>query len=75
MADNPTYQERAKNIIRGELKRRGMGYRQLVEALAQRGVHESEKNLANKISRGSFTAAFFLQCLDAIGARKVELDE
>ena len=28
---------------------------------------DTERNLANKISRGGFTAAFFLQCLSAIG--------
>ena len=75
MADQPKFQDMAKNMLRGELKRRGMGYRDLAEALEGQGVRETEKNLANKISRGSFTAAFFLQCLAAIGVRKVELDE
>jgi hypothetical protein len=64
---------RAKNILKGELKRRGVTYRQLADLLGERGVHETERNLNNKISRGGFTAGFFLQCLDAIGCQTIRL--
>lgn len=64
---------RAKNILKGELKRRGVTYRQLAERLAERGVQETERNLNNKISRGGFTAGFFLLCLDAINAETISL--
>lgn len=62
-----------KGILKAELKRRGMTYADLVERLAEHGVVETEANLRNKISRGSFTAAFFLQCLIAIGCEYVTL--
>lgn len=68
------FEERAKNLLKGELKRRGLSYRDLAEKLATIGVQETERNLNNKISRGGFSAAFFLQCLDAIGASEVRLD-
>jgi predicted DNA-binding ribbon-helix-helix protein len=68
------YEERAKNILKSELKRRGMTYAQLADRLAEKGVKENERNLANKISRGSFTAAFFMMCMDAIGVRQVILE-
>jgi len=68
------YEEQAKNILKGELKRRGMTYAQLAEKLKERGAKESERNLANKISRGSFTAAFFMMCMDVIGVRQVSLE-
>lgn len=68
------YEERAKNILKAELKRRGITYKDLAARLNERGAHESERNLANKISRGSFTAAFFMMCMDAIGARQVTLE-
>lgn len=77
MADNsPTahYEEQAKNILKGELKRRGITYAALAEKLKERGAHDSERNLANKISRGSFTAAFFMMCMDVIGVRQVSLE-
>jgi uncharacterized protein DUF6471 len=67
------YEAKAKNLLKGELKRRGLTYAQLAEKLAAIGVQETERNLNNKISRGGFTAAFMLQCLEAIGARDITL--
>lgn len=69
------YEEKAKNLLKSELKRRGIGYRDLSEKLAAIGVQETERNLANKISRGGFSAAFFLQSLSAIGSANLRLDE
>lgn len=68
---NLEYEEKAKNLLKGELKRRGVTYAQLAEKLAGMGIHETERNLNNKVSRGGFTAAFLLQCLEAIGVKEV----
>lgn len=68
------FETRAKNLLKGELKRRGVSYQQLVERLAPLGVQETERNLANKLSRGGFSAAFFLQCLQAIGVQSLHLE-
>lgn len=67
------YETRAKNLLKGELKRRGITYAQLAEKLATVGVTENERNLNNKISRGGFSAAFMLQCLEAIEASSLPL--
>ncbi|ROT94097.1 hypothetical protein EB810_13540 [Altererythrobacter sp. FM1] len=67
------YETRAKSLLKGELKRRGITYAQLAEKLAEIGVAENDRNLNNKISRGGFSAAFFLQCLAAIGASDVRI--
>lgn len=67
------WEARAKNLLKGELKRRGVTYAQLAEKLADLGISETERNLNNKISRGGFTAAFLLQCLSAIGVTSVQL--
>lgn len=64
----------AKNLLKAELKRRGLGYSDLVERLAEMQIRETERNLTNKISRGGFSAAFFLQCLAALGAKDLHLD-
>jgi Domain of unknown function (DUF6471) len=69
------YEEKAKNLLKGELKRRAVTYAELVEKLAAIGVTETERNLANKISRGGFTAAFLIQCLEAIGAQSLRLSD
>ena len=69
------YEAKAKNLLKGELKRRGLSYGQLAEKLESIGVQENERNLNNKISRGGFTAAFLIQCLEAIGCRIVHLGD
>ncbi len=67
--------ERVKALLKAELKRRNVGYRELAEKLTAMGTPESERNLANKISRGGFTAAFMVQCLVAIGCTTLRLDD
>lgn len=67
------WQERTKNILKAELKRRGVSYRDLAEKLTAMGVPETEANIKNKISRGGFTAVFLVQCLEAIGAAELRL--
>jgi hypothetical protein len=69
------WQNRTRGLLRAELARRNVSNRQLVELLAEIGVKESEKNVSNKLVRGTFTAAFMIQCLDAIGCRVLRLRE
>ena len=71
---NREYEAKAKNLLKGELKRRGITYAQLAERLAEIGVQENERNLNNKISRGGFSAAFLLECLEAVGARQIQIE-
>jgi hypothetical protein len=63
-----------KGILKAELKRRHVSYKDLADRLSTLGVHDSERNIANKIARGSFTAVFFVQCLEAIGCRVLHLE-
>ena len=69
------YETRAKNLLKAELKRKGVTYAQLAEKLSAMGISETERNLNNKISRGGFSAAFLLQCLEAIGCRSLQLSD
>ncbi len=64
-----------KGILKAELKRRNVSYKELAAKLEPLGVDESERNIANKIARGSFTAVFFVQCLEAIRCHTVRLRE
>ncbi len=74
MAKEADWEERAKGLLKAELKRRGVTYNQLVEKLAHIGVTEAEPNIRNKLARGKFTAVFLLQCLEALGAKELRLD-
>lgn len=68
------WQTQAKQIIRAELKRRNLSYADLADRLTAIGVKETTDNVNNKIARGSFTAAFFLQCMEAIGVNTIHLN-
>jgi hypothetical protein len=63
-----------KGILKAELKRKNISYADLAEKLEAIGVSDNERNIANKIARGSFTAIFFIQCLEAIGCQTVHLN-
>ncbi len=68
------WQARVKGILKAELKRRDISYRDLAEKLETIGVKDSERNISNKITRGSFTAVFFVQCMKAIDCHTIHLD-
>lgn len=67
--------ERAKRLLKSELKKKGFTYAALAEVLRARGIMETEAKIRNKVSRGSFTAAFMIQCFDAIGSKSISLAE
>ena len=70
-----SYQDKAKGLLRAEIKRRNLNYEDLAKLLAERGVKENARNLSNKIARGAFTAGFFVMCLEALGVHSLRLHE
>ena len=74
MPTDERFEDMAKGLLKAELKRRNMTYADLAGMLKRIGVKEDEHNLRNKVARGKFTAAFFLQCLSAIGCRTLQLE-
>ena len=73
MVDKTDWEMKAANLLKAELKRKGVTYSQLVERLAEIGVDEKEVNVRNKLSRGKFTAAVLLQCLQAVDSEGLRL--
>jgi len=73
MAADKVWEERVKGLLKGELKRRGVTYADLVDKLAAIGVVDTEPNIRNKLARGKFTAVFLIQCLEAIGTSSLRL--
>src|SRR6266852_7069803 len=74
-AKSRDWQALVKGILKAELKRRNLSYADLTEKLAAIGIKDNERNIANKIARGSFTAVFFIQCMTAVGCRTVHLGD
>jgi hypothetical protein len=66
---------RARRFLRAEIKRAEIGYAELAERLTEHGLHETEASIANKLSRGTFAATFFLATMKAIGRQSVNLEE
>lgn len=64
-----------RSLIRTEMARRGLTYRDLAEQLAAIGIEENERNIANKVARGELSAATFLLCLKGMGCDSVSLSD
>ena len=67
MPSKDEYEEKAARLLKAELKRAGVTYRELVERLDRMGIQEKEVNVRNKLARGKFSASFLIYCLEAIG--------
>jgi hypothetical protein len=74
-AKRKDWQAIVKGLLKAELARRNLSYADLAEKLATIGVKDNERNLSNKIGRGTFTAIFFVQCMEAIGCRTIHLGD
>ena len=69
---NVDFEERAKRLLREAMDANGLTVAELTECLKGIGVTMSTGGVANKISRGGFSAAFFLMCMEAIGASHLD---
>jgi len=75
MPEKNQWEAKVQGILKAELKRRNVTYRELVDRLAEMGISETEATIKNKLARGKFSAAFFVQCLEAIGCQTLRLSE
>ena len=73
MPERSDIEARVAGILKAELKRAGITYAELSERLSAAGLEENAANIGNKLSRGKFSAAFLVQCMDAIGVSDLRL--
>ena len=69
------WSDKVKRLLKSELIRRGISNSDLAHMLEQIGVEETKSSIDSKISRGTFSASFFLQCLTVIGCEKIEIED
>jgi len=69
------WNDKVKRLLKSELVRRGISNSDLADMLEQIGIEETKSSIDSKISRGTFSASFFLQCLTVIGCEKIEIEE
>ena len=69
------WDDKAKRLLKSEMVKRGFTNSDLVGLLNDIGVEETKASIDSKISRGSFSATFLLQCLTVIGCHKLEIED
>ena len=69
------WNEKTKRLLKSELMKRGISNSDLVLLLKEIDVEETKASIDSKISRGTFSASFFLQCLSVIGCNKFTIEE
>ena len=76
MSDDKTYWSKiVTKILKAELAKRGIDYPTLITKLHEINVDISVEDLRGRMSRGTFSAALFIQCLKAIGVTSLPLEE
>jgi hypothetical protein len=65
----------AKGLLKAEMAKRDFTFAQLTELLGRVGIRETPENVTNKVNRGRFSAAFFLQCLKAMNCKVLRLTD
>jgi hypothetical protein len=66
---------RARRLLRAEIKRAEVSYAELAARLKEHGLEETEASIANKLSRGTFAATFFLATMLAIGRHTINIED
>lgn len=69
------WNEKTKRLLKSELIKRGISNSDLVLLLKEIDVEETKASIDSKISRGTFSASFFLQCLSVIGCHRIEIED
>lgn len=64
----------SKGLLKSELAKRNISHEELIKKLKKIGVEETQGGVANKLSRGTFSAIFLLQCLRAIKCENLRLE-
>lgn len=72
-ADLALWEKRARDLIRGEITKRGLTRDELIARLANIGIKETRQNLSNKIQRGRYSAVFLFQIAHALEMKTIHL--
>lgn len=75
MEPEQDWAERTKRFLKAELKRHDVTYDELARRLTDMGMPETKASISNKISRGGFSAAFFLVSMKAVGCTTVRVED
>ncbi|MFC3627785.1 DUF6471 domain-containing protein [Vogesella amnigena] len=69
------WEDRAHELLRVEMKRRKIGYKELSRLLTPYGIEESPDQLNRKVNRKRFSAAFLFACLAAMEVTTIDVPD
>lgn len=75
MRDAAQWTARSRGLLKAELVKRGISYKELGGRLRTLGVTYTTESLTNRINRGRFSAVFLLQCLEAVDCSVLRLKD
>ena len=67
--------DRARRLVKAEIKRAGITYGELAKRLTEHGLDETEASISSKLQRGTFAVTFFLATLAALELEGVRLED
>jgi hypothetical protein len=66
---------KASRFLKAELKRAGIGYKELANRLNLHGLQETETSITGKLARGTFSATFLLATLAVLEMEGLRLED
>lgn len=66
---------KAKRLLKVELAKQGCSHEDLANRLNEIGVSETKSSIDSKISRGTFSASFLMQCLYVLGCKSLVIED
>ena len=66
---------KASRFLKAQLKRTGVGYKELADRLNKHGMEESETSITGKLARGTFAVSFLFACLAVLELEGVRLED
>lgn len=67
------WEKEVKGLLKAEIARAGISHQELANRLTEVGVKATKASIDNKLSRGTFSAVFLVQCLRAIGCDRLRV--
>lgn len=68
------WNKKATGILKSILTRRNIQYPELATKLNAIGLDETQSSIASKISRGTFSFVFFIQCMKVLNVEEIKID-
>lgn len=71
--ERSVWNQYAKRLLQSEMAKRGVSYKELARLLEREGRDDSDESLMTRVNRGTFSLAFFLQAMRALGANGFDI--